>query len=152
MIRHRLHNSPLFLHMLIQMDPLHATTAYFLNTLYNITPPLMLTPSRLSLCLALFHQSFPCLSFPPHACHIARQPHPPWLHHTKKYLAKYTNSRCCGFEVKKYCHTIITPTKCTLLLLKAPDITICTLCHYIFAPTCFNPRGSSSGGSMPVPG
>jgi hypothetical protein len=21
-----------------------------------------------------------------------------------------------------------------------------------FAPTCFNPRGSSSGGSMPVPG
>jgi hypothetical protein len=29
------------------------------------------------------------------------------------------------------CHTIITPTKCTLLLLKAPDITICTLCHYV---------------------
>jgi hypothetical protein len=25
-------------------------------------------------------------------------------------------------------HTIITPTKCTLLLLKAPDITICTFC------------------------
>jgi hypothetical protein len=25
-------------------------------------------------------------------------------------------------------HTIITPTKCTLLLLKAPDITICTSC------------------------
>jgi hypothetical protein len=25
-------------------------------------------------------------------------------------------------------HTIITPTKCTLLSLKAPDITICTLC------------------------
>jgi hypothetical protein len=25
-------------------------------------------------------------------------------------------------------HTIITPTKCTLLLLKAPDTTICTLC------------------------
>jgi hypothetical protein len=28
-------------------------------------------------------------------------------------------------------YTIITATKCTLLLLKAPDITICTLCHYI---------------------
>jgi hypothetical protein len=28
-------------------------------------------------------------------------------------------------------HTIITPTKCTLLLLKASDITICTLCLYI---------------------
>jgi hypothetical protein len=31
----------------------------------------------------------------------------------------------------KYCHTIITPTKCTLLLLKAPDITICTFLSYI---------------------
>jgi hypothetical protein len=29
--------------------------------------------------------------------------------------------------------TIITPTKCTLLLLKAPDITICTFC-LIFCP------------------
>jgi hypothetical protein len=28
-------------------------------------------------------------------------------------------------------HTIITPTKCTLLLLKAPDITICTFLSYI---------------------
>jgi hypothetical protein len=28
-------------------------------------------------------------------------------------------------------HTIITPTKCTLLLLKAPDITICTFSSYI---------------------
>jgi hypothetical protein len=28
-------------------------------------------------------------------------------------------------------HTIITPTKCTLLLLKAPDITICTLSYIL---------------------
>jgi hypothetical protein len=28
-------------------------------------------------------------------------------------------------------HTIITPTKCTLLLLKASDITVCTLCHIL---------------------
>jgi hypothetical protein len=28
-------------------------------------------------------------------------------------------------------YTIITPTKCTLLLLTAPDITICTLCHIL---------------------
>jgi hypothetical protein len=48
-------------------------------------------------------------------------------------------------------HTIITPTKCTLLLLKSQDITICNFVLY-FTPTCFNPRGSSSGGSMPVPG
>jgi hypothetical protein len=35
-------------------------------------------------------------------------------------------------------HTIITPTKCTLLLLKAQDITICTLC-LIFWPYMFQP-------------
>jgi hypothetical protein len=34
-------------------------------------------------------------------------------------------------DIISYKHTIITPTKCTLLLLKAPDITICSLCHYI---------------------
>jgi hypothetical protein len=35
-------------------------------------------------------------------------------------------------------HTIITPTKCTLLLLKAPVITICTL-RLIFCPYMFQP-------------
>jgi hypothetical protein len=35
-------------------------------------------------------------------------------------------------------YTIITPTKCTLLLLKAPDTTICTLC-LIFCPYLFQP-------------
>jgi hypothetical protein len=35
-------------------------------------------------------------------------------------------------------YTIITPTKCTLLLLKAPDITICTFC-LIFCPYMFQP-------------
>jgi hypothetical protein len=50
-------------------------------------------------------------------------------------------------------YTIIIPTKCTrFLLLKAQDITICTFLSRIFASTCFNPRGSSSGGSMSVPG
>jgi hypothetical protein len=40
------------------------------------------------------------------------------------------NFNCCpSMHVDN--HTIVTPTKCTLLLLKAPDITICTLCHYI---------------------
>jgi hypothetical protein len=29
------------------------------------------------------------------------------------------------------CHTIITPRKCTLSLLKAPDITICTLSYIL---------------------
>jgi hypothetical protein len=48
-------------------------------------------------------------------------------------------------------YTIITPAKCTrFLLLKSQDITICNFVLY-FAPTCFNPRGSSSGGSMTVP-
>jgi hypothetical protein len=40
------------------------------------------------------------------------------------------NFNCCP-SVHVDDHTIITPTKCTLLLLKAPDIAICTLCHYI---------------------
>jgi hypothetical protein len=49
--------------------------------------------------------------------------------------------------------TIIILTKCTrCLLLKAQDITNCTFLSCIFAPTCFNPRASSSGGSTPVPG
>jgi hypothetical protein len=58
---------------------------------------------------------------------------------------------CLSVHVDNY--TIINPTECTrCLLLKARDITICTFLSCIFAPTCFNPRGSSSGGSTPVPG
>jgi hypothetical protein len=61
------------------------------------------------------------------------------------------NFNCClSVHVDNY--TIIIPTKCTrFLLLKAQDITICTFLSCIIAPTCFNPRGSSSGRSMPVP-
>jgi hypothetical protein len=47
-----------------------------------------------------------------------------------RHLNKTSNFNCCP-SVHVDNHTIITPTKCTLLLLKAPDITICTLCHYI---------------------
>jgi hypothetical protein len=36
---------------------------------------------------------------------------------------------CLSVHVDNY--TIIIPTKCTLLLLKAPDITICTFLSYI---------------------
>jgi hypothetical protein len=44
----------------------------------------------------------------------------------------YLLSHCSqGTILYSLYYTIITPTKCTLLLLKAPDITICTLCHYI---------------------
>jgi hypothetical protein len=50
---------------------------------------------------------------------------------------------CLSVHVDNY--TIIIPTKCTRsLLLKSQDITICNFVLY-FAPTCFNPRGSSSG-------
>jgi hypothetical protein len=49
------------------------------------------------------------------------------------------------FERTKETHTIITPTKCTLPLLKAPDITICTLClilcSYMFQPAWVICRG-----------
>jgi hypothetical protein len=38
-----------------------------------------------------------------------------------------------------------------VLLLKAQNITICTFVFVFLAPTCFNLRGSSSGGAMPVP-
>jgi hypothetical protein len=38
-----------------------------------------------------------------------------------------------------------------VFLLKAQDITIRTFVFVFLAPTCFNPRGSSSGGTMPVP-
>jgi hypothetical protein len=54
------------------------------------------------------------------------------------FYAKIENSYQTFIESFNCCpsvhvdnHTIIIPTKCTLLLLKASDITICTLCHYI---------------------
>jgi hypothetical protein len=48
-------------------------------------------------------------------------------------------------------YTIIVPTKCTSLL-KAQDITILYFFVFVFlVPTCFVPRGISSGGAMPVP-
>jgi hypothetical protein len=67
-------------------------------------------------------------------------------------VSKYWDFNCClSVHVDNY--TIIIPTKCArFLLLKAQDITICPFLSCIFAPTCFNPRGSFSGGSMPVPG
>jgi hypothetical protein len=54
-------------------------------------------------------------------------------------------------ERKKQTKHLLLQQNAHFFLLKAPDITICTLC-LIFVPTCFNPRVSSSGGSMPVPG
>jgi hypothetical protein len=52
----------------------------------------------------------------------------------------YLKNECLEFHLLtehkakwKITYTIITPTKCTLLLLKAPDITICTFC-LIFCP------------------
>jgi hypothetical protein len=53
----------------------------------------------------------------------------------KKTAVSFFN--CCP-SVHVDNHTIITPTKCTLLLLKAPDITVCTLC-LIFCPYMFQP-------------
>jgi len=72
MVRRRFHNSLLFLHMLIQMIPLHAITAYFLNTRYNtyITPPLMLTSSRL--CFVFSTKAFhACPFLPMRATYVA---------------------------------------------------------------------------------
>jgi hypothetical protein len=55
--------------------------------------------------------------------------------------------RCANIIV----YTIIVPTKCTSLL-KAQYITILYFFVFVFlAPTCFVPRGTSSGGAMPVP-
>jgi hypothetical protein len=62
-----------------------------------------------------------------------------------------SNFNCClSVHVDNY--TIIIPTKCTsFLLLKTQDITICTFVFVFLVPTCFSPRGSSSGGAMSVP-
>jgi hypothetical protein len=60
------------------------------------------------------------------------------------------NSFNCCLSVHVDNYTIIVPTKCTSLL-KAQDITICTFVFVSLAPTCFSPRGPSSGGAMPVP-
>jgi hypothetical protein len=52
-------------------------------------------------------------------------------------FSNFPDSNCCP-SVHVDNHTTITPTKCTLLLLKAPDITICTLC-LIFCSYMFQP-------------
>jgi hypothetical protein len=70
-------------------------------------------------------------------------------HRTDKKLTNLMGKLCCAREhsllnfnccpsVHVDNHTIITPTKCTLLLLKAQDITICTLC-LLFCPNMFQP-------------
>jgi hypothetical protein len=55
------------------------------------------------------------------------------MHDVTSHITSLTISRnfnrCPSVHIDN--HTIITLTKCTLLLLKASDITICTLCHYI---------------------
>jgi hypothetical protein len=71
--------------------------------------------------------------------------------YTRIYIHLAFFNCCLSVHIDNY--TIIIPTKCTrCLLLKAQDITICTFLSGIFAPTCFNPRGLSSGGSTPVSG
>jgi hypothetical protein len=79
--------------------------------------------------------------------------HSHWLTVRNSYFTStiYISYFNCCLSVHVDNYTIIIPTKCTRLL-KAQDITICTFLSCVFAPTCFNPRGSSSGGSMPVPG
>jgi hypothetical protein len=53
-------------------------------------------------------------------------------------MQKKSTNGYCRLHIYYLYHTIITPTKCTALLLKAPDITICTLC-LIFCPYMFQP-------------
>jgi hypothetical protein len=48
-------------------------------------------------------------------------------------------------HVTELLYTIITPTKCTLLLLKAPDITICTFLSYILPLHVSNRVGHLQG-------
>jgi hypothetical protein len=62
-------------------------------------------------------------------------PHIPSVYCT--LVIHFTNLNCCP-SVHVDSHTIITPRKYTLLLLKAPDITIYTL-YLIFCPYMFQP-------------
>jgi hypothetical protein len=55
---------------------------------------------------------------------------PIWMEIFRNKISHLHFLNCCP-SVHVDNHTIITPTKCTLLLLKAPDITVYTLCHYI---------------------
>jgi hypothetical protein len=61
---------------------------------------------------------------------------PGWLGRSVEHTA--SPGRIREEQNKVTSHTIITPTKYTLLLLKAPDITICTFCP-IFCPYMFQP-------------
>jgi hypothetical protein len=54
---------------------------------------------------------------------------------------------CSAVHVDKY--SIKVSTTCTSFIIEAQKLQFCT---YVFTPTCFDPRGSSSGGTMPVPG
>jgi hypothetical protein len=58
----------------------------------------------------------------------------------------------CEEATDSYNYTIIIPTKCTSFLLLKHKILQFVLFVFVFlAPTCFNPRGSSSGGAISVP-
>jgi hypothetical protein len=62
-----------------------------------------------------------------------------WRRMEKISWTSIVRNEGCYIQSRRRCNsTIITPTKCTLLLLKAPDMTICTLC-LIFCPYMFQP-------------
>jgi hypothetical protein len=55
----------------------------------------------------------------------------------------------CCFPVHVDKYSIKVPTTCTSFIIEAQKLLFCT---YVFTPTCFDPLGSSSGDTMPVPG
>jgi hypothetical protein len=95
----------------------------------------------------------------PPSHHMYRYMEQPWRYHIPCHriliIKVASNSPLYPVAVHQHIANIYNyySKKCTrFLLLKAQDVTICTLLSCTFTPTCFNPRGSSSGGSMPVPG
>ena len=75
---HRIHNSPPPVHILSQVDLVHAPPCHFSEIYFNIILPSTFGGSKWSPSLKFPHQSPACTSLLSHTCYM---PCPPWSDH-----------------------------------------------------------------------
>jgi hypothetical protein len=90
----------------------------------------------------------------PRPCIVSQMPEVSDIHPTRQQKAHVSALQCFGWcsYVRLYISHNYHTNKMHTFIIKSTRYHNLYFMSLYFAPTCFNPRGSSAGGSMPVPG
>jgi hypothetical protein len=117
-VHHRVHNSPLLVCVLNQMNSAH-TLWYFYKIHFNIIIQFTYTSSKRSISYSF---SFLCCSILSHSCHMLLSSHPLWCSQNKHIMRKNVNikkrTKRTSRAITRHSHDIIlTNTKCLKLFV-----------------------------------